>query len=63
MLVGNGYGVLVYDRRGEGESDGDPNTWGWDFDKDIRAGIDFLEERPDVDPSRLAALAVRSAAK
>ena len=56
MLVRNGYGVLLYDRRGEGESDGDPNTWGWDFDKDIRAGIDFLEERPDVDPERIGGL-------
>jgi uncharacterized protein len=56
MLVKNGYGVLVYDRRGEGESDGDPNSWGWDFDKDIHAGIDFLEGRPDVDPERIGGL-------
>jgi hypothetical protein len=56
MLARNGYGVLLYDRRGEGESEGDPNAWGWDFDKDILAGIDFLKDRPDVDPHRIGGL-------
>jgi predicted acyl esterase len=27
MLVRYGYGVLLFDRRGEGESEGDPNAW------------------------------------
>lgn len=56
MLVRHGYGVLLYDRRGEGRSEGDPNSWGWDLDKDIRAGIDFLRQRPDVDPRRIGGL-------
>jgi uncharacterized protein len=56
MLVRHGYGVLLYDRRGEGHSDGDPNGWGWDFDKDIRAGIAFLKQRADVDPKRIGGL-------
>ena len=56
MLASNGYGVLLYDRRGEGNSEGDPDSWGWDFDKDIRAGIDFLEHRADVDPERIGGL-------
>ena len=56
MLANNGYGVLLYDRRGEGNSEGDPDSWGWDFDKDIRAGIDFLEHRADVDPERIGGL-------
>ena len=56
MLVRHGYGVLLYDRRGEGRSEGDPNSFGWDFDKDIRAGIDFLRHRADVDPRRIAGL-------
>ena len=29
MLARHGYGVLLFDRRGEGESEGDPNSWGW----------------------------------
>jgi uncharacterized protein len=56
MLARHGYGVLLYDRRGEGESEGDPDTWGWDFDKDIRAGLDFLAERPDVQLGRIGGL-------
>jgi hypothetical protein len=56
MLARHGYGVLLYDRRGEGRSDGDPNGWGWDFDKDIRAGVDFLKQRADVDPGRIGGL-------
>jgi dienelactone hydrolase len=56
MLVRHGYGVLLYDRRGEGHSEGDPNSFGWDFDKDIRAGLDFLKQRADVDPERIGGL-------
>jgi dienelactone hydrolase len=56
MLVRHGYGVLLYDRRGEGHSEGDPNSFGWDFDKDIRAGLDFLQQRADVDPERIGGL-------
>ena len=29
MLASHGYGVLLFDRRGEGESEGDPNAFGW----------------------------------
>jgi uncharacterized protein len=56
MLVRHGYGVLLYDRRGEGQSEGDPNGFGWDFDKDIRAGLDFLQQRAEVDPGRIGGL-------
>jgi dienelactone hydrolase len=56
MLVRHGYGVLLYDRRGEGHSEGDPNSFGWDFDKDIRAGLDFLKQRADVHPERIGGL-------
>jgi hypothetical protein len=56
MLVRHGYGVLLYDRRGEGRSEGDPNSWGWDFEEDIRAGIEFLQHRADVDPGRIGGL-------
>jgi hypothetical protein len=56
FLIRHGYGVLMYDRRGEGASEGDVNAYGWDFDKDIRAGVAFLKDRPDVDPGRIAGL-------
>ena len=37
MLARHGYGVLLFDRRGEGESDGEPNSWGWGGDADVKA--------------------------
>jgi len=63
MLATNGYGVLVYDRRGEGASDRDPNSWGWDFDKDIGAGITSSRSARTSTPSGSAASACRSAAR
>jgi uncharacterized protein len=56
MLTGHGYGVLLFDRRGEGDSDGDPNAIGWNGDRDIKAAIAFLRERPDVDPDRIGGI-------
>ena len=56
MLVRHGYGVLLFDRRGEGESDGDYNAFGWGGDEDLLAAIAFLQARPDVDPERIGGL-------
>ena len=56
MLARRGYGVLLFDRRGEGEAEGDPEGFGWNFDKDIEAGIEFLKGRRDVDPVRIGGL-------
>jgi hypothetical protein len=56
MLVEHGYGVLLFDRRGEGNSDGDSNLFGWGGEKDIDAAVDFLEDRPDVDPDRIGGI-------
>jgi uncharacterized protein len=53
FLARHGYGVLLFDRRGEGESDGDGNAFGWGGDKDILAAVEFLKSRPDVDPDRI----------
>ena len=56
LLVANGYGVLLFDRRGEGESDGDPNIFGWKGERDVHAAVEFLRSRPDVDPSRIGGI-------
>jgi uncharacterized protein len=56
MLARHGYGVLLFDRRGEGESDGDPTSWGWGNEKDLKAAIAFLQRRSDVDPARIGGL-------
>ena len=56
MLVRHGYGALLFDRRGEGESQGDPNVFGWEFDKDLEAAAAFLQRRPDVDQGRIGGI-------
>jgi fermentation-respiration switch protein FrsA (DUF1100 family) len=56
MLIRHGYGVLLFDRRGEGASEGDPNIFGWVGDRDLRAAAAYLRGRPDVDPERIGGL-------
>ena len=56
MLVDHGYGVLLFDRRGEGGSEGEPNAYGWGGDRDVHAAVDFLQRRPDVEPDRIGGL-------
>jgi fermentation-respiration switch protein FrsA (DUF1100 family) len=56
LLARHGYGVLLFDRRGEGESEGDPNTFGWQGERDIHAAVAFLQRRPDVDPDRIGGI-------
>ncbi len=47
MLVRHGYGVLVYDPRGSGNSEGTINSYGWGWEKDAAAALDFLGTRED----------------
>jgi hypothetical protein len=56
FLARHGYGVLLFDRRGEGRSEGEPNAWGWGGGKDIEAGIAFLQRRPDVRDGRIGGI-------
>jgi uncharacterized protein len=56
MLARHGYGVLLFDRRGEGKSEGEPNSWGWGGTKDVKAGVAYLQRRPDVQPNRIGGL-------
>jgi len=56
MLAQHGYGVLLFDRRGEGESDGDPNIFGWQGERDLHAAVAFLQDRADVDPERIGGI-------
>ena len=48
MLVRHGYGVLLLDMRGQGDSEGDPNAFGWESAKDVDAAVAFLRDRLDV---------------
>jgi uncharacterized protein len=54
MLARHGYGVLMFDPRGTGESEGDPYRWGGE--RDVKAALAFLRSRPDVDAERIGGL-------
>lgn len=52
-LIQAGYGVLMYDQRGLGESTGDSLSFGWRDGADLLAVIDFLEAQPEVISERI----------
>jgi uncharacterized protein len=56
LLEQHGYGVLLYDARGTGESQGSPNGYGWGRDHDVAGALTFLTTRPEVDPDRIGGL-------
>jgi len=56
MLARNGYGVLMIDLRGYGESGGSINSMGWNGYRDIPAAVQFLEAQGDVDKGRVGGL-------
>jgi pimeloyl-ACP methyl ester carboxylesterase len=53
VLAEAGYGVLLYDARGHGESSGRAMDFGWYGDEDVAAAVSFLAEQPDVDAGRI----------
>jgi uncharacterized protein len=48
ILARAGYGVLLYDARGNGESEGGHDAMGWTWEPDVVAAVDYLSRRPDV---------------
>ena len=50
MLIRHDFGVLIFDRSGEGQSQGDFNQLGWDGEPGLRAAINYLLHRPDARP-------------
>jgi pimeloyl-ACP methyl ester carboxylesterase len=62
MLARHGYGVLLYDARGRGRSEGMDNNYGWDWPKDVAGALAFLKRRPDVDPRRIGAIGLSTGA-
>jgi len=49
-----GFAQLLFDFTGRGESDGEVISLGWHEAGDLRAALDALAARPEVDPLRLA---------
>jgi dienelactone hydrolase len=62
MLVRHGYGVLLYDSRGRGESEGAPNNYGWEWREDVAGALAFLKAQPEVDPQRIGGLGLSTGA-
>lgn len=53
MLARYGYGVLLFDFRGHGRSEGDFVTLGHEEVRDTEAALAFLLQQPGVDPGRI----------
>jgi uncharacterized protein len=62
LLVRHGYGVLLYDARGRGKSEGAQNSYGWGWPEDVAGALAFLKARPEVDPERIGALGLSTGA-
>jgi alpha-beta hydrolase superfamily lysophospholipase len=53
VLATHGYGILTYDLRGHGQSSGQVRSRGWQDPVDVEAAIAYLQNRGDVDMTRL----------
>jgi pimeloyl-ACP methyl ester carboxylesterase len=56
VLARTGYGVLLFDARGHGESDGRAMDFGWYGDRDVNGAVRFVAEQPDVSGGRILAV-------
>ncbi len=53
VLARHGYGVLLFDARGHGESAGRGMDFGWYGTADVSGAVDFLTRQPDVSPDHV----------
>jgi fermentation-respiration switch protein FrsA (DUF1100 family) len=71
VLARHGYGVLAFDWRAHGQSDGDLCTFGYQEVRDVEGALAWLQGQPGVDPGRIgmlgesmgAVVAIRAAAQ
>jgi pimeloyl-ACP methyl ester carboxylesterase len=56
ILARHGYGVLLYDLRGHGESGGKKRSFGWQDVNDVKAALEFLLATEDVNSDRIGIL-------
>jgi len=58
LLARHGYGVLLFDLHGHGESGGRSLSVGWDAGDDVAAATRFLADRPEVGDHRVGVIGV-----
>jgi len=63
VLAAHGFGVLLVDARGHGDSGGRAMDFGWYGDRDIEAATRFLAGRADVDRGRIAVMGMSMGAE
>lgn len=63
VLARHGYGVLMMDVEGFGESEGRANSFGWVGARDVHAAVDYLQSRGDIDPDRIGGLGLSMGAE
>lgn len=63
MLFKHGYGVLLYDQRASGESEGETLSWGWRDVNDVEAALEFLNGRDEVEATRIGVLGCSTGAE
>lgn len=58
VIARHGYGVLMTDAQGHGDSGGRAMDFGWNGDIEVAAAVDFLRSRPEVDRIGLVGLSM-----
>ena len=53
QLTKAGYGVLMYDERASGESEGEYRSYGWEDPRDVGGALAFLSDKSEVDPDMI----------
>lgn len=56
IFARHGYGILVYDSRAHGESEGELVSWGDHEELDVRAALDYVTARTTTRPPRVVLL-------
>jgi hypothetical protein len=53
VLAQAGYGLLMYDERASGESDGEHRSYGWEDPADVGGALEYLSGLPKVEYDRI----------
>ncbi|MBN1217963.1 MAG: alpha/beta fold hydrolase [Anaerolineae bacterium] len=53
VLTEAGYGVLMYDERASGESEGSYRSYGWEDAADVAGALAYLKSRPEINPNQI----------